>query len=69
VNRDQMDEVLAGRRPFDETTMIDDSAAEQPMGDEVPRDAGHDAGHNSGHGAVDGTVDGATEARSARPRL
>jgi aerobic C4-dicarboxylate transport protein len=69
VDRHQMDEVLAGRRPFDETTMIDDSAAEQPMGDEVPRGAGHNTGHDAGHGAVHGTVDGATEARSARPRL
>src|SRR3954451_6250361 len=54
VDRHQMDEVLAGRRPFDETTMIDDSAAEQPVGAEV------------GHGAV---TDRAAEAQSARPRV
>jgi aerobic C4-dicarboxylate transport protein len=54
VDRDQMDEVLAGRRPFDETTMIDDSAAERPMGDEV----GHD-----------GVGDSPAEDRSARPRV
>src|SRR3954453_7987303 len=54
VDRHQMDEVLAGRRPFDETTMLDDSAAEQPMGAEV------------GHGAVH---DAPTEAETARPRV
>jgi len=54
VDRHQMDEVLAGRRPFDETTMIDDSAAEQPVGAEV------------GHGAA---TDRAAEEHSARPRV
>jgi aerobic C4-dicarboxylate transport protein len=59
VDRHQMDEVLAGRRPFDETTMLDDSAAEQPMGAEVGPGAAHD-------GAVH---DAPAEAGTARPRV